>query len=318
MSHQEKAWAFWNQFGKNPLCLAPMAEINDLPFRLLCRRHGIKVCYTGMLNSFQYTQSPDYKSRMYTTCPEDHPLIAQISGKTFDLIIETAKDLALTADAIDINLGCTQRIASRGGYGFFLVNTPQKRIEILELFRRLSKEVNVPICAKIRILLNQDGQADCEETVKFAKSLEESGVSIIEVHGRAEHRNKHADIDIETLAAIVSGVGIPVIANGGVSSIEDANSLREKTGAAGIMIAQQLLSDPTTFDPNGPSSLGVFAREYLQLVREYPVDIFSPRKHIFFFFVAIIKSQPGIENELKDTNNVDEILAFVEKYSNAD
>ena len=315
MSHQEKAWEFWKKVGENPLCLAPMAEINDLPFRLLCRRHGIKVCYTGMLNSFQYIQSPEYKSRMFTTCPEDHPLIAQISGKTFDMIIDTAKDLALSADAIDINLGCTQRIASRGGYGFFLVNTPQKRVEILELFRRLSKEVNVPICAKIRILLNSDGLADCEETVRFAKSLEDAGVSILEVHGRAEHRNKHAEIDTDILAAIVAGVGIPVIANGGVSSLADADSLRSKTGAAGIMIAQQLLTDPTTFDPHGPSSLGAFAREYLQLVSQYPVDIFSPRKHTFYFFVAVIKSHPGIENELKDTNNVEELLAFVEKYS---
>ena len=249
MNHAKKAWEFWNRFGPNPICLAPMAERNDLAFRILCRRHNVKVCFTGMLNSIQWSQGHKYQIRVFNTCKEDRPLIAQLAGSDYDTIFTSAKDLSQVCDAVDINLGCTQHIARRGNYGFFMVDTAEKRTEVLKLFKKLSDNITVPITAKIRIFTKslesesvdaddsnrQDDTSktfsevpDEEETINFARKLEEAGVSVITVHGCYQHRNKKADFSTYIIMKVVQSVQIPVIANRGVNSVEDAENLFER------------------------------------------------------------------------------------------
>ncbi|KAK8896807.1 hypothetical protein M9Y10_014728 [Tritrichomonas musculus] len=323
----KRAWDFWNQFGPSPICLAPMAEVNDLAFRILCRRHNVKVCYTGMLNSIQWSQGRKYQNRVFNTCEEDRPLIAQLAGSDYDTIFTSAKDLSQVCDAIDVNLGCTQHIARRGGYGFFMVDTPEKRAEVLKLFKKLSENVDVPITAKIRIFTketeettDQDKEAesiqipDIEGTIDFAKKLEEAGVSVIAVHGRYQHRNKKADVSTDIIKKVVEAVKIPVIANGGVNSAEDAASLLKETNAAGIMVGQALLVNPTLFDPSGPLKRKDFAKEYLEIAKKHPeINIFYPRKHMFKFYESAIKESPGIETKIKEATTIDDLIAFVDE-----
>lgn len=330
MSHAKRAWEFWNRFGPTPICLAPMAEVNDLAFRILCRRHNVKVCYTGMLNSIQWSQGHKYQVRVFNTCKEDRPLIAQLAGSDYDTILSSAKDLSQVCDAVDINLGCTQHIAKRGGYGFFMVDTAEKREEVIKLFKKLSENVSVPITAKIRIFTKSnesenseqnDGdqvidEPDIEETINFAKRLEEAGVSVIAVHGRYQHRNKKADVSTDIIKKVVESVKIPVIANGGVNSIEDAENLLKETNAAGVMVGQALLSNPTIFDKSdkAPIKRRDFAKEYLLIAKEYPeINFFYPRKHMFKFYESLIKESPGIEEKIKQANNIDDLIAFIDE-----
>ncbi|OHS95894.1 dihydrouridine synthase [Tritrichomonas foetus] len=251
-THVEKAWEFWKQFGDNPICLAPMAEVNDLAFRLQCRLHNVKVCYTGMINSNQWIQGHKYQNRVFQTCQEDRPLIVQLAGSDYDTILSSAVDIGPLCDAVDLNLGCTQHIAKRGGYGFFLVDTAEKRDEVIKLFEKLSTNVCVPVTAKIRIFTKTDEEnnevPDPETTIEFAKQLQNAGVSVLAVHGRFQHRDKKANVFTDIIKKVVETVEIPVIANGGVNSKSDAIEILRETGAAGVMVGQALLANPTIFD----------------------------------------------------------------------
>ena len=138
--HSEKAWAWWRKFGPNPVCLAPMAEINDLPWRLLMRKHNVKVCFTGMLNAAQWSQGASYQNKFFNTCDEDRPLIGQIAGSNHDQILNAAKDLAKYCDAVDVNLGCTQKIACRGQYGYSWSTRSRKETEQSSFSRNSAKK----------------------------------------------------------------------------------------------------------------------------------------------------------------------------------
>lgn len=312
-------WRFFSGLGEKPLFLAPMAEVNDLAFRILCRRHGIKACYTGMLNALQWIQGKKYQNRVFTTCPTDHPLIAQLAGSDFDAIESSAQSLQDQCDAIDLNLGCTQHIARRGEYGFFMVDTEEKRASVLDLVQKLATNLRIPVTAKIRIFQDADGNPDQTVTVEFAKALERAGVSVISIHGRAQHRDKQAEVVTAIIKSVVEAVKIPVIANGGVKSREDADALFSETGAAGVMIGQALLKDPTTFDPNGRLSRRAFALEYLEIVREFPdYHFFYVRKHMFTFFEDKLREDPGAEERIKNAATVDAMIECVNYFTQSE
>jgi tRNA-dihydrouridine synthase len=221
-------------------------------------------------------------------------------------------DLSEQCDAIDLNLGCTQRIAKRGEYGLFLVDTDAKRKVFLEFLEKLTSTVKVPICAKIRCFQDDSGQPDGDLTVDFAKRLESAGVSIIEVHGRAEHRNKSSDVSVSIIKKVVDAVKIPVIANGGVTCVKDAHDLFEATGAAGVMIGQAVLKDPTIFDENGRKTRREFALEYLDIAKGFPeMNFFGPKKHMFLFFEDMFQERPELAERVKTAESIDDLVGFV-------
>lgn len=314
-THSERAWAFWRRFGERPLCLAPMAEVNDLAFRVQCRRHGLSVCYTGMINAIQWCQGARYQSRVFNTAPCDRPLIVQLAGANHDALVAAARDIAPHCDAIDLNLGCTQRIAKRGEYGFFMADTAEKRASVAALIARLAAAVPVPITAKIRVLAAADGSPDAAATAAFARQLQDAGASVVAVHGRFEMRNKRADVATAAIRSVVEALDIPVVANGGVASRADAERLFEATGAAGVMVGQALLADPTLLGGER-RTLREFATEYLEIARGFPdINFFCPRKHIFTFFADVIREKPGIEKEIHEAETIDDLLSFVNKYT---
>jgi tRNA-dihydrouridine synthase 1 len=282
-----------------------MAEVNDLPFRLLVRRHGIRVCYTGMINTEQWVTSRRYQRRIFNTCPSDRPLVVQLAGSDHDHIVRAAADLSPFCDAIDLNLGCTQHIARRGLCGFYMADSPAKRASVCALVGRLRSVVPAPITAKIRCF------PDPEDTAAFARQLEAAGVAAIAIHGRATQRDKAAPVLQDEIRRIVEAVGVPVIANGGVESAQDADALRTQTGAAAVMIGQALLRNPTHFDPVGGVHREQFVGEYLAIVRQHPeVAIAYTKKHMFQFFEDFIKANPGVEKRLVDAQTVNHLEAF--------
>lgn len=299
---------------QNQYFLAPMFQVNDLAFRKMCRNHNIKLCWTGMINSHLWL-NPKERQTMFQTCNDDHPLIAQLNGNDEGELLACARDIEGLADAIDLNLGCTQHIARRGQYGYYMVNTDNKRQNALKLVEKLASELSIPITAKIRLLENEEGKPDPQLTCDFAKSLEKAGVSLISVHGRHKQLNKSGDIDIDAIKNIVNSVSIPVIANGGVKTKEDADDLIKQTGAVGVMIGQGLLENPLILETNNPDPVAM-AKEYFELFKQHPIDFFVARRHVFYFFESIIRTQPQIANVLKKTRSVEDVYKFLDDYSN--
>jgi tRNA-dihydrouridine synthase 1 len=163
------------------------------------------------------------------------------------------------------------------------------------------------VTAKIRIFPDDIGL-----TVSFARELEAHGVAAIAVHGRAGQRDKHSTVATEAIKAVVEAVSIPVIANGGVGSLEDVEAILRETGAAAVMVGQALMRDPTALDPRGRSERKEYAREYLRLARANSVAIGYVRKHVFQFFEDVMRSKPGISEKVTNAQTIEELEAFVE------
>lgn len=314
-----EAWNFWRQFGEKPICLAPMVEMNDLAFRILVRRHGVKVCWTGMINSKQWNMSKKYQQTTFQTNDIDTPLICQISGSLDSDLLSTANSLTSlpTCCALDINLGCCQKVAKRGNYGYFMVDTENKRQDVIKLVSDISKSIKKPLCVKIRMI-----EDDINLTINFAKQLENAGAKILVIHARPSQQDKSGSMNIECVKEIVKSLSIPVIANGGITSKEDAERVIKESGAAGAMIGQALLKNPSLLEcsqnsesiENLRAKLFNVAREYISIMRSVnssALDIAT--RHMFYIFDDLLGKNGEMRKKLADTKTLEDIETFIDQ-----
>src|SRR5690606_41778568 len=101
------------------------SDLSELPFRMLCRNHGAQLCYTPMLHSKIFYEDATYRKTYFSTCKEERPVFAQFCGNDPVILLNAAKLVADKVDAVDINLGCPQRIAKKGYYGAYLMENPK-------------------------------------------------------------------------------------------------------------------------------------------------------------------------------------------------
>jgi tRNA-dihydrouridine synthase 1 len=232
-----------------------------------------------MLNSKIFAADERYRREHFTTSPDDRPLAAQFCADDPDTFVAAAKYVQDHVDAVDLNLGCPQGIARKGHYGAFL----QDEWELVaSIVRKAADELTVPVWCKIRIFPCQ------EKSVAYARMLEGAGCSLLAVHGRTrDHKGKFSPpANWETIRAIKRAVGIPVIANGNVLSLEDAKRALIETEADGVMSAFALLDNPANFyeGPREPPSRLELAREYLALAEKDGTPMRMVRLHMFKLF----------------------------------
>ena len=278
----EAAWEWFRSMGAPKYWVAPMVDQSELPFRMLCRRHGSTAAYTPMLHARLFLETPSYRAEHFTTCPTDRPLLAQFCANDPDVLLAAATLVAPHCDAIDLNLGCPQRIARRGRYGAFLMD---ELPTVEKLVRTLATKLDVPVTVKIRRF------PDIERTVQYAAMLERAGASLVAVHGRTREQKKAngADADWEVISAVKKALRIPVLANGNIRTMHDVDPCMTATGTDGVLSAESLLQDPALFAPRRllPGGEWTFTQgpelllEYLDLVDEYPVPYRMVKGHAF-------------------------------------
>lgn len=226
--------------------MAPMVGGSELPFRMLARRYGTDLCYTPMIYSGPFSQDAAYRAAPengFQTCPEDRPLVAHFCGNDPEVLLAAARHVVGQVDAIDLNMGCPQRVAYAGHFGSYLLD-PKDRELVCSIVKRLSDSLPIPVFCKIRLL------DDLEETLKLAKQLEASGASLLAVHARYRGSPTHrrdGPAHLEQVRPIKKALRIPVLANGNVRSWEDVLANLKSTGADGIMSAEGMLDDPCIF-----------------------------------------------------------------------
>ncbi|GAV87857.1 Dus domain-containing protein [Cephalotus follicularis] len=302
----ERAWAHWAKLGRPKLIVAPMVDNSELPFRMLCRKYGAEGAYTPMLHSRIFTENEKYRNEEFTTCKEDRPLFVQFCTNDPNTLLEAAQRVEPYCDYVDINLGCPQRIAKRGYYGAFLMeNLPL----VKSLVQKLALNLHVPVSCKIRIFPN------LEDTINYARMLEDAGCALIAVHGRTrdEKDGKKFRADWNAIKAVKNAVRIPVLANGNVRHMDDVQNCLDETGVDGVLSAESLLENPALFagfrtaewvadceesNKNGILDQADLLVEYLKLCERYPVPWRMIRSHVHKMLKDFFRIHPHVREDL--------------------
>jgi tRNA-dihydrouridine synthase B len=239
--------------------LAPMAGITDAPFRALCREFGAALTYGEMLSSDQELWTTSKSRRRQVQEAELGPRVVQLAGAEPQAVAEAARRSAEQGAAlIDINMGCPAKKVCNRLCGSALLADEALVARILDA---AVHAVNVPVTVKIRT--GSDPQR--RNGVAIARLAERCGVSAIAVHGRTRADLFRGDAEYETIREIKAAVRIPVIANGDIRTVQQAQYVLAFTGADAVMIGRGAQGSPWIFrDVNAYLSQGIFLAPLLR------------------------------------------------------
>lgn len=224
----------------NNVFLAPLAGFSDFTMRKICSDYGAGLTFTEMVSCKGILYDNENTKILLKKTDGEKISCAQIFGNDPDIMLEAIKRPPLCDfDVIDINFGCPMPKIYQNGEGSALLKNPSLAEKIVAECKKSGK----PITCKMRIGLTENSINGLE----FATALENGGADMITVHGRTREKIYAGDIHGEEIAKIIAKVKIPVIANGGIFTKEDADKVMTETGADGVMLARGALEKPWLF-----------------------------------------------------------------------
>ena len=221
--------------------LAPMAGVTDLPFRQLCREMGAGLVVSEMVASDPSTWSTRKSRLRIQFGDEPSPRSVQIAGYDPQMMAEAAKfNVQQGADIIDINMGCPAKKVCKRAAGSALLQDPELVENILNA---VVNAVQVPVTLKIRTGWDRQNR----NAVTIAKIAENAGIAALAVHGRTRACRFVGEVEYDTIAKVADSISIPVIANGDITSPQQAETVLKKTGANAVMIGRGAQGNPWIF-----------------------------------------------------------------------
>ena len=232
------------QFSTHPLFLAPMEDVTDIGFRMLCKRYGASMVYTEFVSAEALVRSVKSTVSKLTISDEERPVGIQIYGRDVESMVEATKIVEDQAhpDVIDINFGCpVKKVAGKGAGAGMLQNVPL----LLDITRNVVKAVNTPVTVKTRLGWNNDSLIIRE----LAEQLQDCGIQALTIHGRTRAQMYTGEADWTLIGEVKKNprIHIPIIGNGDITSPEDTKRAFEEYGVDAVMIGRATFGRPWIF-----------------------------------------------------------------------
>jgi len=231
------------EFGNRPLFLAPMEDVTDIGFRRLCKRFGASMVYTEFVSAEALVRDVKTTVRKLQISDDERPVGIQIYGRDVDAMVEAAKMVEQAGpDLIDLNFGCpVKKVAGKGAGAGMLQNIPK----MLEITRKVVDAVRIPVTAKTRLGWNHDQLIITE----LAEQLQDCGIAALTIHGRTRSQMYTGNADWTLIGEVKRNprITIPIIGNGDIHSIEEADAAFDRYGVDAVMIGRATFGCPWLF-----------------------------------------------------------------------
>ena len=232
------------EFDKYPLFLAPMEDVTDPAFRLMCKRFGVDMVYTEFVSSDALVRQVNKTRQKLHIFEEERPVAIQIYGRFPDAMAEAAQICEeANPNILDLNFGCpVKKVAGKGAGAGMLRDIPL----MLEITKRVVNAVKVPVTVKTRL-----GWDDSSKIiVELAEALQDCGIAALAIHGRTRAQMYTGDADWSLIGAVKNNprMHIPIIGNGDVTSPEVAKMRFDQTGVDAVMIGRGSIGRPWIFE----------------------------------------------------------------------
>ena len=290
--------------GERPLFLAPMEDVTDIGFRLLCKRFGAAMVYTEFVSAEALVRDVSSTVRKLTIADEERPVGIQIYGRDADAMVEAARMVEQAGpDVIDLNFGCpVKKVAGKGAGAGMLQNIPK----MLDITRRVVDAVRLPVTVKTRLGWNHEQLV----ITTLAEQLQDCGIQALTIHGRTRCQMYKGEADWTLIGEVRNNprMHIPIIGNGDINSAARAKEMFDRYGVDGIMVGRASFGHPWIFTEirhlldTGEEMPPMNVRDRVALAKRHfglsmdlkgPVTgIFEMRRHLSCYF----KGLPGFKD----------------------
>jgi nifR3 family TIM-barrel protein len=259
------------EFRRYPLFLAPMEDVTDIGFRLLCKQFGADMVYTEFVSSDALIRHVNKTKAKLTISNEERPVAIQIYGRDVASMVEAAKICEdAKPDILDINFGCPVKKVAGKGAGSGMLKTPEL---MLEITREVVKAVNIPVTVKTRLGWDNDSKI----IVELAEQLQDTGIRALTIHGRTRSQMYTGEADWTLIGAVKNNprMYIPIIGNGDVTSAQVCKQRFDETGVDAVMIGRGSIGCPWLFEDirhyldTGEMLPAKPFGHYLQILKDY-------------------------------------------------
>lgn len=231
------------ELGKYPVFLAPMEDVTDLAFRLMCKKFGADLVYTEFVSSDALIRQVNKSMQKLTICDEERPVAIQIYGRDVDSMTEAARIVEeVKPDIIDLNFGCpVKRVAGKGAGAGMLQNVPL----MLDIVRSVVNAVKTPVTVKTRLGWDENSKI----IVDLAEQLQDCGIKALTIHGRTRAQMYTGEADWTLIGEVKNNprMHIPIIGNGDITTPERAKECFDRYGVDAVMIGRASFGRPWIF-----------------------------------------------------------------------